>query len=375
MDLGLNEVQSMLLKSARELLENECAPAAVRAAHAGETGYSEQLWRLVVDLGWTGLAIDEEYGGSGLSTLELVLLAEELGRALAPIPLLSTALLCAPAIQVHGTDEQRQRHLPAIARDGKIYAFALTEPSGRYDPEGVQLPAVPDGDGFLLTGTKLFVRDGAIANWLLLAARTSLSEHGITVFLVDAALRSVQRTRLDTVGDDRQAGIRLDGVRVPAANVLGTVGGGWPIIEEVLARGILGECAELAGVGRMALERTVAYAADRVQFGRPIGSFQAIQHMCADMALAVDGIQLSTRFAASRFAAGLPASTEIAQARVFTSDSIWKVVRDAQQIHAGIAFIKDHDLHLYYNRAKAGELFYGIGEAHRERVAAALLDR
>lgn len=374
MDLSLTEVQTILLKTAREFLEHECLPSVLREARASERGYSEPLWRAVAELGWAGLAIDEQYGGSGLGVFDLLLLAEETGRVLLPVPLLSSALLCAPTIQAAGTAEQRSRYLPALARGELIAAFALTEPSARYDPAGVETRAERDGDGFVLDGTKLFVRDGAIAGLLLVAARTDPDERQLTLFLVGADLAGVRSVPLPTIGADRQSEVRLEGVRVPASAVLGTVDGGWPLIEEILARGTLGECMELAGVARVALERTAAYAAERVQFGRPIGSFQAIQHMCADMAVATDGIRYSTLLAASLFCAGRPAAREIAQVKAWTSDAVMKVTRDAHQIHAGIAFIKDHDLHLYYNRAKAGELYYGIAERQREAIAAALLD-
>jgi alkylation response protein AidB-like acyl-CoA dehydrogenase len=374
MNLDLSEVQELLLRSARDVLERECPPAVVREARASKLGYAEALWRTIGGLGWVGLAIDERYGGGGLDVFELILLAEECGRALLPAPLISTALLCAPAIQVAGTEAQRQRYLPAIARGETIAAFALTEPSARFDPAGVETRAVRDGDGWQLDGSKLFVRDGAIADLLLVAARTGVAEEAVSLFLVDASLPGITREPIPTIGADRQAELRFESVRIAGDALLGELDGGWPIVEQALARGTLAECAELAGVARVALERTVAYAAERVQFGRPIGSFQAIQHLCADMAVATDAIRYTTLLAASRYCAGLPAAREIAQAKAYVSDAVMKVVRDAHQIHAGIAFIKDHDLFLYYNRAKAGELYYGIAERQRERIAALLLD-
>ncbi|MHB8573753.1 MAG: acyl-CoA dehydrogenase family protein [Dehalococcoidia bacterium] len=374
MNLDLTEIQSMLLHSARDFLARECPPRVVREARASVNGYAEELWRSLAGLGWPGLAIEERYGGSGLGIFDLLLLAEECGRVLLPAPLISSALLCAPAIQAAGTETQRERWLPALAAGRAVAAFALTEPSARFDSAGVQARAVREGDGYVLEGVKLFVRDGTIADLLVVVLRTGLAENAITLFLIDATLPGVTRLPLPTIGADRQAEVRLEGVRVPADAVLGPLHGGWPIVEDVLACGTLAECMELAGVARVALERTVDYAKERVQFGRPIGSFQAIQHLCADMAVAADGIRYTTLLAASRCCAGLPAAREIAQAKAYASDAAAKVVRDAHQIHAGIAFIKDHDLHLYFNRAKAGELQYGIAEHHREQIAAALLD-
>lgn len=374
MNLDLTELQTMLLGSARDFLERECPPRVVREAREREDGFAEALWRSISDLGWPGLAVDERYGGSGLELFDLLLLAEEAGRVLLPAPLISTALLCAPVIQEHGSEAQKQRWLPPLASGRAIAAFALTEPSARFDAAGVQTHALASGDGFALHGTKLFVRDGAIADLLLVVARTGLADRALTVFSVESNAPGLRRRPLPTTGADRQAELSFDGVRVPARAVIGSVDGGWPIVERVLALGTLAECMELAGVGRVALQRTVNYAKERVQFGRPIGSFQAIQHMCADMAVAADAIRYTTLFAASLYCAGLPARREIAQAKAYVSDAVTKIVRDAHQIHAGIAFIKDHDLHLYYNRAKAGELYFGIGEHHRQAVAAALLD-
>jgi alkylation response protein AidB-like acyl-CoA dehydrogenase len=352
----------------------ECPLSLVREVRESADGLSHELWQKVSELGWPGLAIAEEYGGSGLGTFDLVLLAEELGRALAPVPVITSGLLVAPAIQEHGTAEQKQRYLPRLASGELIGALAFTEPAARFDPEGVEAWAVRDGGDYVLDGTKLFVREGAIAGLLLLAARTSAAREGISLFLVDADTPGVVREPLRTMGADRQAEIRLESARVPAAALLGPVDGAWPIAEAIITLGVAAECATMAGVTQVMMSRAVAYASERVQFGKPIGAFQAIQHMCADMAIGVDGMRLSTYLAASLLCAGKPAAREVAQAKVWASDVGMKVARDAHQVHAGVAFIKDHDLHFFYDRAKCADLYWGHAQDHREKVAAAILD-
>jgi len=367
MNLDFTEFQQMLVESAEDFLGNECPPALLR-----EAAFSPALWKKVSELGWPGLLIDEAWGGSGAGILDMLLLAEQCGRFLAPIPLVSSALLAGPLIEKCGSDAQKTLHLPGIASGEMIAALAFTEPSARFDAEGVELEARRAGDGWTLQGTKLFVRDGAIADLLVVAARTT---GGISLFLVPGHAPGLFRSAQASIGADRQAELRFDSVRIEADALLGPPHAGWPLVEDAILRGTLAECFTLAGVADVLATRTVAYAKERQQFGRAIGSFQAIAHMCANLRMAADSARLTSHVAAARYVHAEPqAGAAIARAKAWVSDRVMQAACDAQQVHAGVAYIKVHDLHFWYDRARSGELYWGDAERQREAAAAALLD-
>jgi alkylation response protein AidB-like acyl-CoA dehydrogenase len=375
MDLGLNEAQALLRSSGRDFFERECPLSRVREIQASG-GFARDLWQQVADLGWPGLVIDERYGGSGGDLVDAAVLLEEVGRALAPVPLASTAVIAARAIYEFGSEEQRQDLLPRLARGELIAAFALTEPRASYGPDGVRTRAEPADGAFTLNGTKLFVRDGTIADLLLVAARTRESaspEDGVTLLLVDAHTDGVSVAPLISSAHDRQAEIALHDVCVPASNVLGPTGRGWPAVRRLIDLGALAECAEMVGAMQRVFELSAEYAKSRVQFGRPIGSFQAIQHKVADMATDLDGARFITYYAAWKARSGGDSGADVARAKVWVSDAFRRVTREGQQIHGGVGFIVEHDLHLYFNREKTAELYMGAPSFHRRTVADAVL--
>jgi alkylation response protein AidB-like acyl-CoA dehydrogenase len=372
MDFSLSEEQEMLRKMARDFLVNECPKSLVREMEQDEKGYSPELWKKMADLGWMGLVFPAEYGGEGMAFLDLAVLIEEIGRALVPGPYMSTVVYCGLPILDAGTDEQKKALLPKIARGELIATLALTEPSASWDPAGVETRATADGGDFVISGTKLFISDAHVADWLLCVARTKDSakpENGITLFLVDAKSPGIKTTPLKTIGDDKQFEVVFDKVRVPKKNVLGEVDKGWAVVKELLPRAILAQCALMVGGAQQVLEMTVNYAKERVQFGRPIGSFQAIQHKCANMAIDVDGCRFITYQAAWKLSEGLPCSMEVAMAKAWVSEAYRRTCAEGHQIHGGIGFIKDHDMQLYYRRAKTSELMFGDADYHRELVA------
>ncbi|MEE9286303.1 MAG: acyl-CoA dehydrogenase family protein [Dehalococcoidia bacterium] len=377
MDLALNENQQMIKATARDFIEREYPWQKVRDIQESATGFSDETWRQIADLGWLGLPFPESYGGTAGDLLDAAVLLEEIGRGLLPSPYTSTVILCGLPILQFGTEAQRREFLPQIAAGQRILALALTEADPRCEASSVGLQAARDGDDYLLTGRKLFVRDANIADHLLVVARTGVGAdptNGITLFLVDAASPGIEATLLPTAAMDRQCDVAFKAVRVPQDRVLGTVGEGWPIVQWVLQRAILAECAELIGVMQKVLDTSVEYAKNRVQFGRPIGSFQGIQFKVADMVTDVDGARFITYYAIWKLLEGQPAGDDIARAKIWVSDASRRVVREGHQIHGGIGFIKEHFLHLYFRRAKTGELMYGAADAHRHALAASLLD-
>ncbi len=372
MDFAFNEEQEMLKKMARDFLVAKCPKAFVREMEEDEKGYSADLWREMAEVGWLGLVFPERYGGIGGSFLDLAVLLEEMGRACLPGPLFSTVVLGGLTILDVGSEQQKKEFLPPISRGELIMTLALTEPSAGYDAASVDLRAVADKDEYILDGIKLFVSDAHICNYMICVARTregEPAEDGITLFLVDAKSPGISYTLLKTIASDKQCEVVFDKVRVPKGNILGELDRGWSEVKRIMLRAAASKCAEMVGGAQQALEMTVSYAKERVQFDHPIGSFQAIQHHCANMATDVDGSRFVTYEAAWMLSEGLPCQKEVSIAKAWVSEAYRRVGLLGHQIHGGIGFTKDHDMQLYFRRAKAAELAFGDADFHREVVA------
>jgi len=372
MDFELGEEQVMLKTSARDFLEKECPKKLVREMMEDEKGYSPELWRKMAELGWQGLAFPEEYGGVGSSFLDLAVLLEEMGRALVPGPFVPT-VLTGRAILAAGTEEQKQEFLPKIASGEMIMTLALTEPSGGIEASDITVRAEGAGDNFTISGTKLFVPDAHVADYMLCVARTKDGpdkEDGITLFLVDAKTDGIKVEVLKTMTGAKLCEVVFDNVAVPQKNLLGELDKGWPVVKRVIQEATVAECAWMSGGARWMLETCIDYAKERIQFGRPIGSFQAIQHKCADMAVGVEGATSLVYYAAWAISENDPGATLATHvAKAWCSDVYKQAAFDGIQIHGGIGFTWDHDMHLYLKRAKAAEVAYGDANYHREKVA------
>ena len=374
MDVLLNEDEQLLQNNAREFFERECPVSVARDMEAAPLGYAPDLWRKMAELGWLSFALPPAYGGDGAPLTQLGLLVEEIGRAVAPVPFLSTL---APALTIAeaGTAAQCQALLPHIGRGDLLVTWALSEHDPRFTPETIHTAAVRAGDAFLITGTKLFVENMPSADKVLVVCRTAptaAQHHGITLFLVDRPTPGLAQTLVPTLAGDKQSTVELQQVRVPSSQVIGEVHQGWPLVERMLERTIALICAQIVGATRKAVEMAVEYAKWRVAFGRPIGAFQAIQHMCADMVTWVDGAQLLTYEALWTLDQGLPAGLAVATAKAFTNDRCQAALRHANQIHGGVAQIKEFDLNLWYRRAAAWAMRFGTSFEQRRRIAQAL---
>jgi alkylation response protein AidB-like acyl-CoA dehydrogenase len=373
MDLGLSEEQELLRNFARDFLEKECPDTLVREMEEDEKGYPPQLWAGMAGQGWQGLIIPEQYGGTGMTYTDLIVLLEEFGRAVVPGPFISTVVLGAIPILEAGSEDQKQEFLPKIAAGELIMTLALTEPSAKWDADGVQLSAKAEGDAYVLNGVKLFVPDAHVSDYMVVAARTKESadpEDGITLFLVGSKSPGIEFAVLKTIAADKQCEVAFNDLRVPKANVLGEVDKGWPIIQSVKSKATVATCAYLVGLAQMDFDVTLNYAKERVQFGRPIGSFQAIQHKCADMIIDVDGSRFITYKAAWSIQENEPDAEMLASmAKAWCAEATRRVVAHGQQIHGGIGFTKDYKIELYFRRQKWMELMWGDADYHRELVA------
>jgi len=369
MKLTLSEEQEMLRKTARDFLTEKCSKKFVKQMEESETGYSRELWQEMAELGWIGLAFPGKYGGGDMSSLDLAVLLEEMGRACLPGPFFSTVVLGGLPILDFGTEEQKQEYLPQLIRGEKIFTLALTEPGyHNYDAYSVTAEAVPDNGNYAVAGTKLFVPDAHIADYLLCVARAK-PEDSITMFLTDAKNPGIRCTVLKTMAGDKLCEVLFDQVRVPEANVLGRLNQGWDAVQKTMERAAMGKCCEILGNIQRVLEMTVDYAKERKQFGRPIGSFQVMQHYCADMATDVDSARFCTYQAAWMLSEGLPCTREAAIAKAWIGEAAERVFALAHQIHGAIGVTVEHDLHYYTRRAKAAELAFGDADFYREIVA------
>jgi alkylation response protein AidB-like acyl-CoA dehydrogenase len=369
MDLGLNEVQQMLKTSAQEFLSQECPITFVRAMEEDPRGFTDGLWRQIVSLGWTGLAFPEQFGGTAGSFFDLAVLLEEMGRALMPGPFFSTVVLGGLTVLDSGTEAQKQDMLPRICSGDLTMTLALTEPSVSYDPSGVETAAQRQGNSYLISGTKLFVPDAEAADILLVVARTSSESdpaQGLTVFLVPSGSTGLSISPLNTISSDRQCQVVLEQVSVPADSTLGPVGEGWPVVARALQRAVAGRCVEMLGGAGAVLDMTVEYVKQRTQFGRPIGSFQAVQHHCSNIALDVEGCRNIAYKAAWRVSEGGPSEREVSMAKAWVNGAYDRICATAHQCHGAIGFTKEHDLQLYTRRAKVQELTYGDANYHKE---------
>jgi len=345
----------------------------VRAQIEAPQGAAESLWTAMATAGWMGLGFGEDVGGAGLGLVEQVVLLEELGRVLAPGPYFATTLLGGAAIDGAGDTAQRRRWLPGIASGATRATLALLEGAERWDAAAIQLRAEPDGDGFRLRGHKNFVIEAACAELLVVAARHGDGEAGVALVVLDAGTPGLTTRPVAMLdGTRRIAALDLDGVRVARDALLP---GGWSALARVLDRAKVGLCAEMIGAAESVLERSVAYVKTREQFGQPIGAFQAIQHKCADMLVALEAAKSATWAAAWALDENEPdAPITAATAKAVASDAFAKIAGDGIQLHGGQGFTWEQDLHLYYKRAKLSERLFGDGAWNREIVARARVD-
>ena len=374
MDIGFTEEQELLRDTARKFLDSECDTKFVRAMMATEAAVTPEFWDKLAENGWLGIAFPEEYGGSGLGLVDLVVLMEEVGRAVMPGPFPATVLLGGAAIAEAGSPSQRQEFLPGIAAGGVKATLAATEPNARWDAAGITLAGREERGGFTLSGTKLFVPDAHQADVLVVAARTrdgSTMEDGVSLFLVPKGTAGVTVRVLPSVDETRKlCEVKFDNVAVPAETLLGELHQGWPALARVTDRAAVALAAEMCGAAQRVLDMTVDYAKLRVAFGKPIGSYQGVKHKCADMLIEIENAKSLTYYAAWAVDEGEPdAAMAVSMAKAAASDAGRKVCAAGIQLHGGIGTTWEHDLQLYLKRAKASEIALGDATWHRERIA------
>jgi len=374
MEFAFSQDQDELRRAARRFLEVASSEERVRAAMETEQGYDSATWQqLSEELAWTALTIPEEYGGLGMSYLDLHPLMEEMGRALLCSPFFSTICLGANALLLGGNGVQKERHLPGIAAGETTATLAYAEKNGQLDAAGIEATCSRTAAGYILRGTKSYVLDGHTADLLIVAARTENSEgaEGVSLFLVPGDADGVKRAWLPTMDQTRRlASVELNDVVVPPDALVGEEGRGWALCEQTLDLARIALAAEQVGAAEMCLDMSVEYAKVRKQFGRPIGSFQAIKHKCADMLMMIESARSAAFYASALAGQGERDLEEAASsAKAFCSDAFFHCAAENIQIHGGIGFTWEHAAHMYFKRAKAAEVLFGAPSFHRERVA------
>jgi alkylation response protein AidB-like acyl-CoA dehydrogenase len=374
MDFGFSQEQELLRATARKFLENECPSTFVRDRMAEPAGVTDDFWTKLAEQGWLGLVYPEQYGGAGLGFVDLIVLMEEMGRVVMPGPFLSTVLLGGLAILETGTAAQKKEWLTRIAQGEAKATLAWTEPSVRWDPGGVTTTARPTGNGFTLNGTKLFVLDAHLADVLVVVARTDqgrTAEDGISLFLVPKGAKGLEVTLLPTMDQTRKlCEVTFTDLTVPADALLGARNSGWAPLARVIERATVALCAEMCGGAQRVLDMTTEYAKIRIAFGKPIGSYQGVKHRAADMLVDVENAKSLTYYAAWTMDENAPeAPLAASMAKAYVSDAYRKVSGAGIQLHGGIGFTWEHDLHLYFKRAKSSEFTFGDATYHREKVA------
>ncbi len=366
MNFAFSEEQEELRRTVRAFLDQKSPESEVRRLMDTEQGYDEAVWRQMGEqMGLQGLIVPEEFGGSGYSYVELIVVLEEMGRSLLCTPYFATVALAANALIHSGDDQAKKEFLPGIASGETIATVAFTEPSGKWDEAGITMAATKSGDDWKLSGTKMFVLDGHTADLIIVAARTSA---GVSLFVVSGDAAGLTRTSLSTMDQTRKQA-KLEFSDTPA-RLIGTDGAGWTVLSSVLDLAAVALAAEQVGGAQRCLDMAVEYAKVRVQFGRPIGSFQAIKHKCADMLLEVESAKSAAYYAgwcAAEMNEELPSVASLAKA--YCSEAYFHAAAENIQIHGGIGFTWEHPAHLYFKRAKSSELLFGDPTYHRELLA------
>ncbi len=375
MDLDFTDEQVMLRETVRGVCEKHASLTVVREVEDDPIGYPESFWTQLSDLGLLGLTIAEADGGSGMSMLDAAVVYEEFGRALAPSPHFVSSVLCGGALERAAGAEQRQEWLPRIASGTAIMTPAWLEPSGSFGPRGVQLEAVSDGAGFVLTGAKRHVRFARAADALVVLARTGPDATEIDLFLVPRDAAGVTLTQQMTVASDTQYRVDFDRVRVAPEARIGPAASGWSTWAATMQDGIILLGAYAMGGAAYALDITVQYAKDRHQFDKPLGAFQALAHYLADAKTTVDGGRTLVWEAAWARDNDRPTDRLAPMAKLFATQTFREVTAMAQQIFGGVGFTVEYDIQLYFRRAKALQLDWYDTRTLEEMVAATVLDR
>jgi alkylation response protein AidB-like acyl-CoA dehydrogenase len=368
MEFSLKEETKMLQSNAEKFFKEKCPSSFVKSMLQDERGYSPELWKEMADLGWLGLTYEEKFGGSGGDFFDLFILFEEMGKALFPSPFYASCFWAGFLIKECADEEIKNSLLPSILKGEKILTIGLRNEQGIYDHKNPTLKTQENkGHSYTLAGVRLFVPYAQVAEEVLVVAQ--VKNEGPTLFRVKKEREGLKHTFLNTITKEKTFALTLERVKVGQEDILGTLGKGADLVEKVMPKAVALKCAEMVGGLFRVLHMTVDYMKQRVQFGRPLGALQVVQHYCVDIATLLDTCRLIAYQAASLLSEGIPCPKEVAMAKAWCSDAYKRATQIAHQLHGGIGFTDEHDLHLYYKHAKACEMEFGDSWWHRQKVA------
>ena len=372
MDLSFTKEQKLIRDAAAEFLKKECPRDLVRQMENDDLGYPPELWSKMAELGWLGLIIAEEYGGLGGSFLELVVLLEEMGKYLVPSPIIPTEVLGGLSIMNAGTEEHKKKYLPKVAKGELLLTMALNQNYNNIDGIDTDFQITKIGKDSMISGTRLFVPYAHVSDYIVCPIQmkdNKEKENAISLFLIEGKSSGVSCTPLETTACDKQCKLVFNSVKLDRENILSGCRSGSEVVRNVLERAALAQCALMIGGGEAVLRMTVDHAKKRVQFDRPIGSFQAVQHRCANMLVDLDGARYSTYLAAWKIDEGLPCTLDISVAKAWANQAYQRICANGHQVIGGTGVMMDHDMQLYSRRAKAAEFIWGDTVFHKEIIA------
>lgn len=375
MDFAFEKDQELIRKSAKEFFEKECPKDKVRELKNDPLGYAPKMWEKMVNLGYIGLIIPETYGGMEGEYLDMIILMEEMGKQIVPSPYFSTVAECALPILKFGNKEQKKEFLSPIAKKGQIWSLALHEASANYEPSDIKLSATHKNKNYILNGTKMFVPFANVSEKLLVVSRTRKTDDassGITVFIVDADAPGIHVEEIPTTAKDKKCEVAFKNVSVPETRLLGEPDNGWQILEFLLYNATILKCAEISGSAQAALDITTRYVRERMQFDKPIGSFQAVQHRLVDLLTEVEGLKNLVYEAAWSIQSGIPSKRLISSTKVKANAVHHKVCYNGIVSHGAIGFTEEMDIGLYHLKSRAFEYDLGSTDFHMERIASEL---
>lgn len=366
MNMDLTEEQKILRQAAEEFLRKECPKDLMRQRRDDSREFDSALWQKMANLGWMGVGIKEEYGGSGGNFSDLAVLIEAMGGVCLPVPFFSTVVISAATLEQSSASDLKTKLLPRITAGELVCSYAVTEPGNTYGLVNIQTKAIPDGDGFSINGSKLFVEYARSADYLLTVVREGKD---LLILMVDSSAPGIEIEPYDTLDYADQCEVRFNQVKVPVSSVIARGGEATTLLKNLEERSAAGKCAEILGGIQVVLDMSVDYVKDREQFGQVVGSFQAVQHHCTNMVVEVDSSRYITMQAIWRIAQGLPATKEVAMAKSYTSAAAIRVTKLGHQTHGAISFCDELDMHLYLRKAHAASVAFGDEEYHLEKVA------
>jgi alkylation response protein AidB-like acyl-CoA dehydrogenase len=372
LDLRFNETEQMLRQTALDFLKRDAPKEVIQVLQETDTGFTEELWKKVVDMGWLGIIIPEEYGGTGSTLTSAGALFEALGTGPLPGPYFSSGILGSLIILEAGTEEQKKAILPDVAEGRKVLTLALTEPSYSWEPGAVQTSAEAKNGNFVLNGVKLFTMDAQAATHLIVVARTEQETdpaEGLSLFLVDKETEGVSVRRLPGFLSDRTFEVKLDSVKVPGSAMLGDIGGGWQPLERGINKAIPVLCAYKAGACQDLFDATLEYSRIRIQFSQPIGRFQRVQDMIIEMIDHKDAARWSTYECLWKLDTQKPAEDSVHLAKAISSDAYWEVCTLAVRVFSGISYSREHPVSFHVKASRCLYSYLGEPSYHRQKLA------